>query len=658
MEEAEIRNSVSFEPHATSPTGSEHDIHMDFSIDILEDVAAEVEAVMRLSAFGLFREARKAADDTLRRYLDNFPVAVEYLRLLHDQGDFEGLRQETDKFQRGEYRLEDALPGDIDMVLLLCDIRNLSSKWPLMEDLSRGLRQIDRIERPNLAKFEPSWASVKDDPYYAGHEGRQYLRGMMVEAVEQICAVRMSATSICTDKVDEKSSTLVPDPGRTDRTDDDGGKAEQLRPPSVGKAWPSLTRMVQKFVVGKQYWFAEKALEVCFWPYLELEPILAVSDIWALIEPIIHNPFGSDEGHMLGRIGILLAFCEGALYRDEARPACWTLAFSDIKKACSHMASLYPGLQSVWNRSRAATRLKLLEFDCSVGEDEFPAKYLQDTQYITVLRALEVRAADELDFQMLRCIQGRVSALQNASCLGLYEDTEHLPELFPHCIYKQHHERRDRAFKAEIAEILKRHDRSKSGVWKTVSTLSREQRTSESKAASSGFVSDSSALKATWTALVSRLKQGSPAEQNSIHSEQDFEKIVTALCDKYEERNGEGMLSIFRRAHAQMIKIACAIDIAQGLDPPDTLCGVLWSLQAEVIKATLVAKAGYQNVIGGIKRLDWLIPSINHETVQLYPTVPNVQTPLLGMFEDYIAAYRQIFLSASTSGSFPAGEDA
>ncbi|KAK5675622.1 hypothetical protein LTS10_011722 [Elasticomyces elasticus] len=141
MEEA---NSVSVESQARLSTESEQDVHMDFSIDIVEDVAAEVEAVMRLSVFGLFREARKAADETLKRYLGCFPVAVEYLRLLYDQGDFDILQLEATSFREGVYQLEDAVPGELDLILLLCEIRNLSSESPLQEDLKTIKRQIDQ----------------------------------------------------------------------------------------------------------------------------------------------------------------------------------------------------------------------------------------------------------------------------------------------------------------------------------------------------------------------------------------------------------------------------------------------------------------------------------------------------------------------------------
>jgi hypothetical protein len=70
---------------------------MDFSIDIVEDVPAEVENVMHLATVGLFKEAREAAGLTMERYLDHFPVLIEFLRLLYDQGDYQSLRDHVNR---------------------------------------------------------------------------------------------------------------------------------------------------------------------------------------------------------------------------------------------------------------------------------------------------------------------------------------------------------------------------------------------------------------------------------------------------------------------------------------------------------------------------------------------------------------------------------
>ncbi|KAK4911107.1 hypothetical protein LTR49_020274 [Elasticomyces elasticus] len=277
MEETEIRKAVSFEPLTTSPTGSEHDVHMDFSIDIVEDVAAEVEVVMRLSAFGLFREARKAADETLKRYIDYFPVAVEYLRLLYDQGDFAMLRQEAEKFRKRDYRLKDAVPKDQShFLLLLCDVRKLGVEVPLPEDLQSITRQMNRMsDRTDETTSQNLAADI---------QARAGLRGMLLTRIERLCAVRTGVI------------------GGTEL-------AELSRSPRlIFEPWPLLTMMVRDFL--------EKALELCFWPYHDHGPELSTYQIWDLIRPMVDDSIDLDEEQVMGRIGIFLSFCEGVLRRN------------------------------------------------------------------------------------------------------------------------------------------------------------------------------------------------------------------------------------------------------------------------------------------------------------------------------------------------------
>ncbi|KAK4948920.1 hypothetical protein LTR10_012293 [Elasticomyces elasticus] len=403
MQEAEICKSVSFEPQAAAPTGSEHDVHLDFTVDIVEDVAAEVEEVMRLSAFGLFGEARKAADETLRPHLGPliyFPIAAEFLRLLYDQGDFDMLRQEAEKLHRGDGQLQDALPGDLELLLLLCDIRNLGSEVPLREDLGSISRQIYRIH--NTTYF-------KDDVYWADMEGRRRLRSLLLKATERLCAVRMGISS------------------------------EQLHAPPTMKPWPLLSCLVQDFLAKGQYWLAEKSLELCFWPYEYCGHVLPTNTIWELIGSMIDVSLGSDEGNILGRIGVLLSFCEGVLRRGEPQSTYWVLASGYLAEAALDMTRLYPSLQSAWSRSRATIRRQLLDFDHSLAEDNARAIVMPTTKCITILRALEVHAADESDLRMSRVVRSRISLLSDDVDANT-APIERLDTLLPLCIYRRRRE--------------------------------------------------------------------------------------------------------------------------------------------------------------------------------------------------------------------------
>ncbi|KAK5734523.1 hypothetical protein LTR17_008883 [Elasticomyces elasticus] len=359
MQEAETLKSVSFEHKPAALMVSEHDVHMDFTVEVVEDVAAEVEAVMRLNAFGLFGEAREAADETLRPYLGHFPIAADFLRLLYDQGDFDILRQEAEKLRQGDGHLHDALPGDLELLLLLCDIRNLNTEVPLREDLE------------NL-------------------EGRRCLRSLLLKATERLCA---------------------------------------------------------DFLAKEQYWIAEKSLELCFWPYEHCGHVLPTNTIWDLIEPIVDAPLGSekgkdegkDEGNMLGGVGVLLSFCEGILRQGEVQSTYWALAFSHITEITSYMARLYNGKRTPWIRSRARTRLQLLEFDHGLSEDNSRTVVRPTIQCITILRALEVHAADESDCQMSEVVRSRISLLLNDADTDT-APVERLGNLLPLCIYLRRRE--------------------------------------------------------------------------------------------------------------------------------------------------------------------------------------------------------------------------
>ncbi|KAK4900487.1 hypothetical protein LTR27_002203 [Elasticomyces elasticus] len=379
MHEADTYDVVSSEPHAT---GFEQDLHMDFSVDIVEDVAAEVEAVMRLCAFGLFGEARRAADETLKLHLSCFPVLVEYMRLLYDQGDFDMLRQEAERCRQSD-RFEDASPGDLEILLLLCDIRHLSSELPSQEDLDSISMQLKRITA--ILHVPVAYGYAEEAHLRVSLQACQTPRNLLLWRAQELFAIR----------------TGIPA----------GARSHYVEP------WSLFSCLVQSLLAQEQYWIAERALELCFWPSGNGGVVLLINDIWHLIEPLIDTPVSFDEDHML----------------DEAQSAYWKVASSHVAHNSSHMASLYPGLQSVWNRSRAVTRIQLLWVDRSLAEDNYRASVMPATQYITTLRALEVHAGNELDFQMLRAVKSRI--------LLLLDDVDtasltHLNNLVPLCIYK------------------------------------------------------------------------------------------------------------------------------------------------------------------------------------------------------------------------------
>ncbi|KAK3628391.1 hypothetical protein LTR56_018659 [Elasticomyces elasticus] len=395
MQEADAYDVVSSEPHAM---GFEQDLHMDFSVDIVEDVAAEVEAVMRLCAFGLFGEARRAADETLKLHLGCFPVLVEYMRLLYDQGDSDMLQHEAERCRQSDC-FEDASPGDLEILLLLCDLRRLSSELPSQEDLDIISKQLTRITA--ILHVPVAYGYAEEAHLRVSLQACQTPRNLLLWRAQELFAIRTGISA--------------------------GARSHYVEP------WSLFSCLLQDLLAKEHYWIAERALELCFWPSGNGGVVLPINDIWHLIEPLIDTPVSFDEDHVLGRLGVLLSFCEGLLNADEAQSAYWKVASSYVAHNSSHMASLYPGLQSVWNRSRAVTRIQLLWVDRSLAEDNYRASVIPATQYITTLRALEVHAGNEHDFQMLRAVKSRILLLSDDVDTA---SLEHLNNLIPLCIYQ------------------------------------------------------------------------------------------------------------------------------------------------------------------------------------------------------------------------------
>jgi hypothetical protein len=79
-----------------------------------------VENVMHLATVGLFAEAREAAASTMERYLDSFPILIEFLRLLYDQGDYLSLRDHVQTAKKSKIKWDD------EQILLLSLFEDLT----------------------------------------------------------------------------------------------------------------------------------------------------------------------------------------------------------------------------------------------------------------------------------------------------------------------------------------------------------------------------------------------------------------------------------------------------------------------------------------------------------------------------------------------------
>jgi hypothetical protein len=76
---------------------------MDFSIEIVDDINAQIEEMMRLSWLGYFNQARQISDSIAPIHHSKFEVVVEQLRLLMDQGAYEDLIAKAESVSRSDW---------------------------------------------------------------------------------------------------------------------------------------------------------------------------------------------------------------------------------------------------------------------------------------------------------------------------------------------------------------------------------------------------------------------------------------------------------------------------------------------------------------------------------------------------------------------------
>lgn len=81
---------------ATSDPSSEQGVLLISSDSPQEDIFEELNSFVRLGKLGRFKEGHLFFEDTLRQYVQQFPVAAEYADFLLSQGNFKSLEASTD----------------------------------------------------------------------------------------------------------------------------------------------------------------------------------------------------------------------------------------------------------------------------------------------------------------------------------------------------------------------------------------------------------------------------------------------------------------------------------------------------------------------------------------------------------------------------------
>ncbi|KAI6855506.1 hypothetical protein KC338_g8137 [Hortaea werneckii] len=94
---------------------------MEFKVEVVDDIEAQVEEMMRLGALGYFKEARQLSQSIAPVHQQTFEVVFEQLRLMLDQGAY------TDLIERAEIHPEAVCtPEQSDLIALMVAIAHVS----------------------------------------------------------------------------------------------------------------------------------------------------------------------------------------------------------------------------------------------------------------------------------------------------------------------------------------------------------------------------------------------------------------------------------------------------------------------------------------------------------------------------------------------------
>lgn len=92
--------------HSESDDRNHQELIMDFSFDV-GDILEDVGEVARQSTIGRFKIARAVSKNTLEKHMEKFPIAIEVLRLLYDQGEHRDLHRKIRSLSRHKQERND-----------------------------------------------------------------------------------------------------------------------------------------------------------------------------------------------------------------------------------------------------------------------------------------------------------------------------------------------------------------------------------------------------------------------------------------------------------------------------------------------------------------------------------------------------------------------
>jgi hypothetical protein len=132
----------------------EQEIRFQLDYEIAEDIPAEIEAFVRLSRLGLFTDAAELFDQTLRPYLNLFPVLAEYADFLLEREESQAW-EECSELLTTKSRENEFCASEVELIRLL---KCLSETYT-QKNFDASI-DVARVWHVNCAKTFPAFDKV------------------------------------------------------------------------------------------------------------------------------------------------------------------------------------------------------------------------------------------------------------------------------------------------------------------------------------------------------------------------------------------------------------------------------------------------------------------------------------------------------------------
>lgn len=376
--------SSSPKPSIATPSGPEKDLTLDFSFE--RDVNRDVGDVIRFGAFGRFKESRLLVEDTLQQFDNIFPVAVEIMRLMYDQGDLSQLLAYT------------------STVLAPDDLRTKNESW------SPGAMCILRLFRDLCVMHDDkglgSNTEILDVPVVEP-DGSHYEDWNEEQILSSVLLLESRCPAHGTKRESPTNWTSLP--------------------PSLQKP-EDVCGFLTYLLSQRHYWAAMSVLATCF-----RSQDIDCLKIWTSVEHCLHHGSlygGQDESDIVSRLALITTFLEGLSYCGLEQLA--TLPSGSLP-SWSQLLTMHSRLREEleqvsgandWLDSRDHIRLQIIAFDKEIYDRNDDRVLYSGSEDNLRLTGLQKNAEQNGDWKLLDGIRWRIDVLTN----NKDPDTTSLPQ--------------------------------------------------------------------------------------------------------------------------------------------------------------------------------------------------------------------------------------